>query len=219
MSRLSMSARLGAILLACAASAAVLLPGASRAQAAGKIVISNWDGYMAPDCLDAFKTATGVYGEVVVHATNEEIMGKLIAAGGKGYDVVFVSSPFAEVLNKLGLDRADRPRQGPQPRQPLSRGDQAAARSRQHLLGSLHLGHDRPLLPLRPGEDGADQLERPAHAVRRSQGQDHHAGDRPLAAGRRLQLDKGYSVNETDPAKMAEVKDAADRRQEDLARL
>ena len=42
-------------------------------------------------------------GEVVVHATNEEIMGKLVASGGKGYDVVFVSSPFAEVLNKLGL--------------------------------------------------------------------------------------------------------------------
>ncbi len=30
-------------------------------------------------------------------------MGKLVASGGKGYDVVFVSSPFAEVLNKLGL--------------------------------------------------------------------------------------------------------------------
>ena len=70
---------------------------------AADLVISNWDGYMAPDAMAAFKTATGVSGEVVVHATNEEIMGKLIAAGGKGYDVVFVSSPFAEVLNKLGL--------------------------------------------------------------------------------------------------------------------
>ena len=75
---------------------------ASTASAAN-LVISNWDGYMAPDAMAAFKTATGVSGEVVVHATNEEIMGKLIAAGGKGYDVVFVSSPFAEVLNKLGL--------------------------------------------------------------------------------------------------------------------
>src|SRR5262249_42725541 len=71
--------------------------------AAADLVISNWDGYMAPDTVDTFKAATGVTAEVVVHATNEEIMGKLVASGGKGYDVVFVSSPFAEVLNKLGL--------------------------------------------------------------------------------------------------------------------
>ncbi|MBN9269387.1 MAG: spermidine/putrescine ABC transporter substrate-binding protein, partial [Mesorhizobium sp.] len=71
--------------------------------AAADLVISNWDGYMAPDAMTAFKAETGVAGEVVVHATNEEIMGKLVASGGKGYDVVFVSSPFAEVLNKLGL--------------------------------------------------------------------------------------------------------------------
>lgn len=50
---------------------------------AADLVISNWDGYMAPDAMAAFKTATGVSGEVVVHATNEEIMGKLIAAGGR----------------------------------------------------------------------------------------------------------------------------------------
>ena len=37
-----------------------------------------------------------------------------------------------------------------------------------------------------------------------------------LAAG---QLAKGYSVNETDPAKMAEVEGPADRGQEDAARL
>lgn len=75
----------------------------SAPAAAADLVISNWDGYMAPDAMAAFKAATGVSGEVVVHATNEEIMGKLVASGGKGYDVAFVSSPFAEVLNKLGL--------------------------------------------------------------------------------------------------------------------
>ena len=79
---------------------AVLLATPALAQS---LVISNWDGYMAPDAMDAFKAATGSTGEVVKHATNEEIMGKLVASGGKGYDVVFVSSPFAEVLNKLGL--------------------------------------------------------------------------------------------------------------------
>ena len=71
--------------------------------AAQTLVISNWHDYIAPDAVDAFAGQTGHAAELVLHATNEEIMGKLIASGGKGYDVVFVSSPFAEVLNNLGL--------------------------------------------------------------------------------------------------------------------
>ena len=135
----------------------------------------------------AFKAATGIEAEVAVHATNEEIMGKLVASGGKGYDVVFVSSPFAEVAEQARPDRADRPRQGAEPRQPLSRG----ARSSPHDPGNTFSvpytwGTTGPVLPLRPGEDRADQLERPARARRRAQGQDHDAGDRPLAARRRL---------------------------------
>jgi hypothetical protein len=44
----------------------------SAPAAAADLVIYNWDGYMAPDAMSAFKAATGVSGEVVVHATNEE---------------------------------------------------------------------------------------------------------------------------------------------------
>src|SRR5262245_59672354 len=84
------------------ATAAIASVFAAPAMAAN-LVISNWDGYMAPDAVAQFKAATGNYAEVVLHATNEEIMGKLVASGGKGYDVVFVSSPFAEVLHNLGL--------------------------------------------------------------------------------------------------------------------
>ncbi|MDU8945258.1 polyamine ABC transporter substrate-binding protein [Ovoidimarina sediminis] len=82
-----------------AAAVAVAFSGAAQAD----LVISNWDGYMAPDAVDTFASETGTEAELVLHATNEEIMGKLIASGGEGYDVVFVSSPFAEVLNNLGL--------------------------------------------------------------------------------------------------------------------
>jgi spermidine/putrescine transport system substrate-binding protein len=82
-------------------AAALVLAG--EAQAAEKIVISNWDGYMPKDLLEKFKADTGIEAELSVHATNEEIMGKVTASGGKGYDVLFVSSPFAEALNKLGL--------------------------------------------------------------------------------------------------------------------
>lgn len=70
---------------------------------AESLTVSNWDGYMAADAVDTFNTQTGNEAELVLHATNEEIMGKLIASGGAGYDVVFVSSPFAEVLHNLGL--------------------------------------------------------------------------------------------------------------------
>ncbi|HTN97632.1 MAG TPA: extracellular solute-binding protein [Nordella sp.] len=87
---------------ACAAGAAMLL-AAGLAQAAEKIVISNWDGYMPKDLAEKFKAETGIEVEVAVHATNEEIMGKVVASKGEGYDVIFVSSPFAEALNKLGI--------------------------------------------------------------------------------------------------------------------
>ena len=83
--------------------AAAMTCGAGAATAAGKIVISNWDGYMPADLLENFTAATGIEAELSVHATNEEIMGKVVAGKGKGYDVLFVSSPFAEALNELGL--------------------------------------------------------------------------------------------------------------------
>ena len=79
-----------------------IIAGVSTAQA-DKIVISNWDGYMPKDIAEKFKAETGIDLEIAVHATNEEIMGKVTASGGEGFDVLFVSSPFAEALNKLGL--------------------------------------------------------------------------------------------------------------------
>jgi spermidine/putrescine transport system substrate-binding protein len=79
-----------------------LMASISMAQAE-KLVISNWDGYMPKDIAEKFKAETGIDLEVAVHATNEEIMGKVTASGGEGFDVLFVSSPFAEALNKLEL--------------------------------------------------------------------------------------------------------------------
>ncbi len=82
--------------------AVALMASVSMAQAE-KLVISNWDGYMPKDIAEKFKAETGIDLEVAVHATNEEIMGKVTASGGEGFDVLFVSSPFAEALQKLGL--------------------------------------------------------------------------------------------------------------------
>ena len=48
------------------------------------IVVSNWDGYSPADIMDTFKEATGISGEMALHATNEEIMGKVVASKGAG---------------------------------------------------------------------------------------------------------------------------------------
>ncbi|MDY0871738.1 polyamine ABC transporter substrate-binding protein [Dongia rigui] len=85
------------------AAPAVTSEAAATAPAGKKIVISNWDGYMPKDLLENFTKETGIQAEMTVHATNEEIMGKVVASGGKGYDVLFVSGQFGEALHKLGL--------------------------------------------------------------------------------------------------------------------
>lgn len=85
------------------AAPAATSDAAATAPAGKKIVISNWDGYMPKDLLENFTKETGIQAEMTVHATNEEIMGKVVASGGKGYDVLFVSGQFGEALKKLGL--------------------------------------------------------------------------------------------------------------------
>ncbi|MFM9845431.1 MAG: spermidine/putrescine ABC transporter substrate-binding protein [Dongiaceae bacterium] len=90
-----------AIAAVVAAVSAVLWP--AGAPAADKIVISNWDGYMPPDLLENFTKETGIEAELALHATNDEIVGKVTAVGGKGYDVLFISSPYVEALSQLGL--------------------------------------------------------------------------------------------------------------------
>jgi spermidine/putrescine transport system substrate-binding protein len=73
------------------------------AVAAGKIVISNWDGYMPPDLLANFTRDTGIEAELALHATNDEIVAKVQAVKGTGYDVLFISSPYVEALGQQGL--------------------------------------------------------------------------------------------------------------------
>jgi spermidine/putrescine transport system substrate-binding protein len=173
---------------------------------AQNLVISNWDGYMAPDTMAAFKAATGVSGEVVVHATNEEIMGKLVASGGKGYDVVFVSSPFAEVLNKLGLaepvDHAKVPNLANlYPEATTLPYDPGNTFSVPYTWGTTGLCYRSDMVKTAPTSWNdllvpADDLKGKTTML---------ATDRwLLAAG---QLAEGFSVNETDPAKMEKVKE------------
>lgn len=89
------SARLAPLFLAVSLAA-------SSAQAAD-LAVSNWEGYMAPETSDNFARATGSRVVTDIHATNDEIIAKVLAKGGDGYDVLFVSSPAAELLQRKGL--------------------------------------------------------------------------------------------------------------------
>ena len=66
------------------------------------LVVSNWDLYMPEDLIPNFEAETGVDVELAIHTTNEDIMGKIQAANGSGFDVVFVSGPFAQALANQG---------------------------------------------------------------------------------------------------------------------
>ena len=172
--------------------------------AAAELVISNWDGYMAPDAVANFATEAGEAAEMVVHATNEEIMGKLIASGGQGYDVVFVSSPFAEVLKNLDLLAPIDPAMVPNlanlyPEAADLPHDPGNTFSVPYAWGTTGLCYRSDLVSPEPAS--WNDLLHPAEA---QAGKVTLLGtDRwLLAAGF---LAKGYSVNETDQAKLDEV--------------
>lgn len=188
------------------ATTAAFCLGAGAVLAEGKIVISNWDGYMPADLPEKFEAETGIAVEVALHATNEEIMGKVVAGQGRGYDVLFVSSPFAEALNKLGLSSAIDHGQIPNMANLYTEANDLAydpgnTFSVPYAWGTTGLCYRADLVEGEPSSwndllQPADDLKGKITML---------ATDRWLmAAG---MLAKGYSVNETDDAKIAEVRD------------
>jgi spermidine/putrescine transport system substrate-binding protein len=71
--------------------------------AAQTLTISNWDAYTPEGLIPAFTEAFGTEVNLTTHATNEEIVGKLLQSDGEGFDVAFVSAQFAQQLNEAGL--------------------------------------------------------------------------------------------------------------------
>ncbi|WP_324752740.1 spermidine/putrescine ABC transporter substrate-binding protein [Roseovarius sp. Pro17] len=173
---------------------------------AEQLVVSNWDGYMAPDAIDAFNEATGNEAELVLHGTNEEIMGKLIASKGKGYDVVFVSSPFAEVLHNLGLaedlDHAKIPNLANLYDQATQLShDEGNTFSLPYAWGTTGLCYRSDLVEGTP--DSWNDLLKPTDAL--SGKTTMLATDRWLLGA--AMLANGYSVNTTDEDELATVRD------------
>ena len=189
------------------------------AAAAEKIVISNWDGYMPKDLPEKFKAETGIDVEVAVHATNEEIMGKVVASKGQGYDVLFVSSPFAEALNKLGiaakLDHSKIPNLANlYPEATQLKHDPGNTFSIPYAWGTTGLCYRSDLVKTEPAS--WNDLLKPADDVK---GKTTMLVDRPLADGGGRTGAAACRSTRPIPAKLDQVKDAADRDQEDPARL
>ena len=173
--------------------------------AADKIVISNWDGYMPADLLEKFTAETGIEAEHTVHATNEEIMGKVTAGGGKGYDILFVSSPFAEALDKLGLIAKIKHRKIPNFKNLYAeaselRYDRGGKFSVPYAWGTTGLCYRSDLMG---APSSWNDLLRPSDALKGKITM--LATDRWLLAAGFLAL--GYSVNETDSSKINDARD------------
>jgi len=88
-------------------------PTSGPPEVGGTLVISNWDAYFPKNLIKDFEKETGVQVDLAIHTTNEDIMGKLQASNGTGFDLVFVSGPFVQALVDLGwaaeLDQAQIP--------------------------------------------------------------------------------------------------------------
>lgn len=193
------------LITAVSAAGAAMLLAAGLAQAAEKLVISNWDGYMPKDLPEKFKAETGIEVEVAVHATNEEIMGKVVASKGEGYDVIFVSSPFAEALNKLGiaakLDHGKIPNLANlYPEAAQLKHDPGNTFSIPYAWGTTGLCYRSDVVKTAP--TSWNDLLKPADDLKGKTTM--LSTDRWLMAAGELAL--GMSVNEVDPAKLDQVK-------------
>jgi spermidine/putrescine transport system substrate-binding protein len=184
---------------------AAMLFAVGLAHATDKIVISNWDGYMPKDLPEKFKAETGIEVEVAVHATNEEIMGKVVASNGEGYDVLFVSSPFAEALSKLGiaakLDHGKIPNiANLYPEAAQLKHDPGNTFSIPYTWGTTGLCYRSDLVKAEP--TSWNDLLKPSDDLKGKTTM--LKTDRWLMAAGELAL--GMSVNESDPAKLDQVK-------------
>ncbi len=62
------------------------------------LTISNWDAYTPEGLIEAFEEETGVDVTLTVQTTNEDVVGKIQAADGGGFDLVFVSGNYLQTL-------------------------------------------------------------------------------------------------------------------------
>lgn len=171
----------------------------------GTLVISNWDLYMPKSVIKDFEEQTGVEIEYALHTTNEDIMGKLTASNGEGFDLVFVSGPFVEPLAALGyaatLDHALIPNLANlYPEATQLAFDSGNVHSVPYTWGTTGLCYRSDLVSAPPT----------SWEVLRTQSGETHKKMTMLGTDRWLLqpalLSLGYSINTTDQAQIDEAK-------------
>lgn len=65
--------------------------GSQAFAAGGEVNIYAWDGYVSEDMISAFADKTGIKVNLTNYGTNNEVLNKLRASKGTGFDVVFPS--------------------------------------------------------------------------------------------------------------------------------
>ena len=179
-------------------------PAADLAQQT--LTISNWAGYMPEDLPARFEEEFGTKVTVANHATNEEIVAKLTAGGDSGVDIAFVSGQFAQALAAQGLlfpiDQAAVPNMANlYPEAMQLAYDPGNAYSIPYAWGTTGLCYRSDLVAEEP--DSWLDLLQPAEDV---------TGKTTMLFTERwlmlpAQKALGFSVNTTDEAEMAQVKD------------
>ena len=71
-------------------------------KADGELNLYNWGDYINPAVLEKFTAETGIKINLDVYGSNEEMLAK-IQAGATGYDIVFPSVHYHDIMFKLGL--------------------------------------------------------------------------------------------------------------------
>jgi spermidine/putrescine transport system substrate-binding protein len=77
-----------------ALSAAPLIGGRAFGQSSGEVNVYAWGEYISEDMIEAFKQDTGIQINLSVYGTNNEVLTKLTASQGEGFDIVFPSVTY-----------------------------------------------------------------------------------------------------------------------------
>ncbi|SDG57157.1 spermidine/putrescine transport system substrate-binding protein [Sinosporangium album] len=195
------------------ASAAQLDPNADLKKQ--KLTISIWDGYSPKDLPDRVMEKFGTKMDVALHATNEEIMGKLTAGADSGIDVAFVSGQYAQALNEAGLVEPIHPELIPNlanlyPEATQLSYDKGNKFSVPYTWGTTGICYREDLLKSEP-TSWNDLLDPPAEARKKVT---------LMTTERWLALPalkaKNYSVNTTDDKQIQEAKDLLVKAKENL---
>lgn len=91
------------ILLVSALTLALTSCSGTRNPDANVLNLYIWTYYIPDSVIEKFEDEFGVSVNIDNYSTNEEMFNKLIAGGGKGYDIVLPSNDYASVMIRLNM--------------------------------------------------------------------------------------------------------------------